>query len=113
MTMIKVNIFEAKARLSEYLDRVAEGELVVICKRNQPVAELRPVTATRTEPRPLGLGTGQVEILPSFYDPVPDDLLATFSPSGLFPGSINAARAPHTPRKSPRPARASVRRRRG
>jgi prevent-host-death family protein len=41
--MIVINIHEAKAKLSEYLDKVAAGEHVVICKRNRPVAELRAV----------------------------------------------------------------------
>ena len=58
MTMIVVNIHEAKAKLSEYLDKVAAGERVVICKRNHPVAELRAVEQKRTEPRPLGRREG-------------------------------------------------------
>ena len=41
--MIRVNVHEAKTHLSRYLERVAEGESVVICKRNIPVAELRPI----------------------------------------------------------------------
>ena len=45
MTMKMVNINEAKAKLSEFLDAVAQGETVIICNRNQPVAELRAVGA--------------------------------------------------------------------
>ena len=54
MTMIVINIHEAKAKLSEYLDAVASGERVIICNRNRPVAELRAVEQQRTAPRPLG-----------------------------------------------------------
>ena len=36
MTMKKVNIHEAKAKLSEYVDAVVRGEQVVICRRNRP-----------------------------------------------------------------------------
>ena len=43
MTMLMVNIAEAKAKLSEYLEAVARGEQVIICNRNQPVAELRAI----------------------------------------------------------------------
>jgi antitoxin (DNA-binding transcriptional repressor) of toxin-antitoxin stability system len=39
MTVIVINIYEAKAKLSEYLDAAASGETVVICKRNRPVEE--------------------------------------------------------------------------
>jgi antitoxin (DNA-binding transcriptional repressor) of toxin-antitoxin stability system len=79
MTMIMVNIHEAKAKLSEYLEAVERGERVVICKRNQPVAELKAVpAATALGPRPIGLAKGQVIIPPSFFDPLPDDLLNAF-----------------------------------
>jgi antitoxin (DNA-binding transcriptional repressor) of toxin-antitoxin stability system len=79
MTMIMVNIHEAKAKLSEYLEAVERGERVVICKRNQPVAELKAVPATMaTKPRPIGLAKGQVIVPPSFFDPLPDDLLDAF-----------------------------------
>ena len=39
--MIHINIGAVKSKLSRYLERVAEGETVVICKRNLPIAELR------------------------------------------------------------------------
>jgi len=77
MTMIMVNIHEAKAKLSEYLDAVGRGERVMICKRNRPVAELGPVPSKRTEPRPIG-GAKGVALLPSFFEPLPDDLVEAF-----------------------------------
>lgn len=43
--MININISEVKSKLSRYLERVAGGETVVICKRNVPIAELRPLAA--------------------------------------------------------------------
>jgi prevent-host-death family protein len=54
MVMAKTSIATIKARLSEFLERVEKGERIVICRHNTPVAELRPVEALRTEPRPLG-----------------------------------------------------------
>ena len=74
MTMIVVNVHEAKARLSEYLDAVECGEHVVIGRRNRPVAELRPSSAVRREPRPIGLDRGRLAVPLSFFDPLPDDL---------------------------------------
>jgi prevent-host-death family protein len=75
MVMIKVNVFEIKAKLSEYLDRAAKGERIVICRHNQPVAELRPVEAVRTEPRPVGSLPGRpaFDVPSSFFDPLPDE----------------------------------------
>jgi antitoxin (DNA-binding transcriptional repressor) of toxin-antitoxin stability system len=78
MTMKVVNIYEAKAKLSEYLDAVAAGERVLICKRNQPVAELRAVAAARTTPRPIGQAAGRPAVPDAFFDPLPDDVLAAF-----------------------------------
>ena len=40
--------YEAKARLSELLDRVRNGDVVTITHRGEPVAELRPID--RSEP---------------------------------------------------------------
>src|SRR5437899_538504 len=106
MTMIMVNIHEAKARLSEFVDAVERGERVVICKRNHPVAELRPVEQKRTEPRPLGGATGIV-IPPSFFDPMPDDFLDAFESGPVFPPaqgsrSTRVADASRTYRATPR-----------
>ena len=79
--MTKVNVFEAKARLSEYLDRVELGELVVICRRNRPVAELRAISAARTTPRPIGGLKGRFTVAASFFEPLPDEIVETFGNS--------------------------------
>jgi prevent-host-death family protein len=84
MTMIVINIHEAKAKLSEYLDAVAKGERVLICKRNQPVAELRAVEQKRTQPRTIGGVTGIV-IPPSFFDPMPDEFLDALESGPVYP----------------------------
>ena len=75
--MKKVNLYEAKTRLSALVDRVAEGETVVICRRNVPAAELRPVPKPRRTRRPIGLAKG-FTVPPSFFEPLPEDLLAAF-----------------------------------
>lgn len=54
-TMIRINVHEAKARLSEYLARVEAGETVIICRRNVPVAELRAAPRPAGSARPFGL----------------------------------------------------------
>ena len=89
--MIKANIFEVKARLSEFLARVEHGETVVICKRNRPLAELRRIASVRTESRPIGGLEGAIEILPSFFDPLPDELLDSVEGGRLFPTGTRAA----------------------
>ena len=75
--MKKVNLYEARVHLSALVDRVAEGETVLICRRNVPAAELRPVPKPRRTRRPVGLLAG-FTIPPSFFQPLPDDLFDAF-----------------------------------
>jgi prevent-host-death family protein len=77
MVMTKVNVFEIKARLSEYLDRAAQGERIVVCRHNKPVAELRAIEQARTEPRPIGPlpGRPRFDVPASFFEPLPADEL--------------------------------------
>jgi len=77
MTMKRVNVHEAKARLSELLDQVEAGETVVICRRNVPAAELRAIPGPRRRRRPVGLARG-FEVPATFFEPLPPDLLAGF-----------------------------------
>jgi antitoxin (DNA-binding transcriptional repressor) of toxin-antitoxin stability system len=82
MDMIKVNIHEAKTHLSRYLEQVEQGEVVVLCRRNVPVAEIRALPKTSRQPRPIGLHKGQVIVPDSFFDPLPDDILDAFEGKG-------------------------------
>jgi len=79
--MIKINTHEAKARLSEFLAAVEAGEVVQICRRNVPIAQLVPLPKPSTELRPMGLGPSQVgyDIPPGFFEPLPDDVLRSFN----------------------------------
>jgi prevent-host-death family protein len=79
-----VNIYEAKARLSEYLARVEAGETVVIARRNRPVAKLVPAGPELPEkkPRPIGLAKGMGHVPPEFFEPLDDELLNLFEGKG-------------------------------
>jgi prevent-host-death family protein len=68
--MIRANIHAVKTHLSRYLARVATGETIVICNRNVPVAEIRPVAARRTARRPVGLAKGTFEVPAAFFEPL-------------------------------------------
>jgi antitoxin (DNA-binding transcriptional repressor) of toxin-antitoxin stability system len=76
--MIKVNIHQAKTHLSEYLDRLAKGEIIILCKRNMPVAEIRALPEARRTKRPIGLAKNKLRIPKSFFKPLPDGLLDAF-----------------------------------
>lgn len=76
--MIKLNIHEAKTHLSRYLTQLKPGETIQICKRNTPIAEVRALPQTPTEPRPIGLAEGQFTVPDTFFDPLPDELMTSF-----------------------------------
>lgn len=50
--MLRINLAQAKARLSELLDKVEAGEEVIITRRGREVARLRGVTHAK-QPLPL------------------------------------------------------------
>jgi antitoxin (DNA-binding transcriptional repressor) of toxin-antitoxin stability system len=77
-TMIKLNIHEAKTHLSKYLELVAKGETIVLCKRNIPIAEIRSIPQNRKSKRPLGLAKGKFQVPPEFFQPLPDKLTKSF-----------------------------------
>ena len=66
-----VNIAEAKARLSELVDKAARGEEVLIARDHKPVARLVSVGRVRG-PRKPGSAKGQVWIAPDFDETPPD-----------------------------------------
>ena len=66
-----VNIAEAKARLSELVEKAASGEEILIARDHKPVARLVPI-GPRRGPRKPGSAKGQVWIAPDFGEIPPD-----------------------------------------
>ena len=69
---------EAKTHLSAYIAQLLPGDRIILCRRNHPVAEIRPLPEKSQKPRPVGLGKGQARIPESFFEPMPEDFLASF-----------------------------------
>jgi antitoxin (DNA-binding transcriptional repressor) of toxin-antitoxin stability system len=76
--MIKLNIHEAKTHLSKYLAKLKAGERILLCKRNQPIAEITALPATPSRPRPVGLAKGSFTVPTSFFDTLPEEVLQAF-----------------------------------
>jgi len=76
--MIRLNIHQAKTHLSRYLEKVERGETIVLCRRNVPIAEIRALPRPAKKRRPIGLGKGLVSVLPSFFEPLPDEMIEGF-----------------------------------
>ena len=89
MTMLMVNIAEAKAKLSEYVDAVAKGEHVIICNRNRPVAELRPIEAAQLGPRDLSpMFPGEVFMTDAFFEPMTEGELREWYGPDPWPAKV-------------------------
>jgi len=76
LVMNRINISEAKAYLSKYVRRIRKGESFVLCDRNTPVAEIRPLPPETAARRRIGLLRGSFSVPPEFFDPLPDEMIA-------------------------------------
>ena len=74
--MKRVNMHDAKTHLSRYVAELHPGEVLVLCNRNQPVAELR---AAARQPVPvMGVAKGEFTVPDSFFEPLPAAILKAF-----------------------------------
>ena len=78
MATTVLNMREAKTHLSRHVAGLKAGDRIVLCRRNRPVAEIRPIPGRSNEPRPFGLGQGLADLSGAFFDPLPDDILDDF-----------------------------------
>jgi len=69
---------DAKTHLSRYVAELAPGETLILCNRNQPVAEIRPLSR-KVRKRRIGVAKGEFVVPDSFFEPLPDELLKAFS----------------------------------
>lgn len=75
--MESVNIYEAKTRLSQLVDKAVAGEDVVVSRNGKPLVR---ITALGTPKRRIKFGVlkGKVKISPDFDAPLPRDVAAEF-----------------------------------
>ena len=89
--MVRVDIQEVKTHLSSYIERVEKGDVVVVCRHTEPVAELRAIQPEPArEPRIAGLLKGQVHWQPDAFAPMTTEELAEFDGAALFPSKYPA-----------------------
>lgn len=72
-----VNIYDAKTRLSQLVDKAAAGEDVVVSRNGKPLVR---ITRLESAKRPIrfGLLKGKVTIAADFDAPLSDQVLAEF-----------------------------------
>jgi len=74
--MSTVNIHEAKTHLSRLIERVENGEEIVIARAGDPKVRLVPVVA-KAERRP-GRFAGRFSVTEAFFEPLPEEELGAW-----------------------------------
>ncbi len=84
---MEATMHEAKTNLSKLVARALAGEDVILThgKKRIPAVKLVPVTAKRSQGRPIGLYKGQIDLGPSFFEPLPEEELRRWEGSPTKP----------------------------
>jgi antitoxin (DNA-binding transcriptional repressor) of toxin-antitoxin stability system len=61
-----------------FLRRVEAGEAFLVVRDERPLAEVRPVAAAASQPRPFGLCAGRFTVPADFDRPLPEEVLREF-----------------------------------
>ena len=69
--MAQFNIADAKARLSELVEKALAGDEVILARDNRPLLKLVPLGQSKRSRKP-GSARGTVWISPDFDAPLPD-----------------------------------------
>jgi prevent-host-death family protein len=75
--MRKVNIYEAKTRLSQLVDEAAAGRDIIIARAGRPVARLTRLSEPKGKRR-LGILDGRFKIPDDFNRPLPAHVTRSF-----------------------------------
>jgi antitoxin (DNA-binding transcriptional repressor) of toxin-antitoxin stability system len=76
--MTRVSVEEIQQDVSAFLQRVEAGEMLLIVRAGQPIAEIKPVVAPPQALRPFGLCAGEFTVPEDFDAPLPEDIINTF-----------------------------------
>lgn len=75
--MEAVNIYEAKTRLSQLVDKAAAGEDVVVSRNGKPLVRITQLVDAKRAVK-FGVLKGRVKVASDFNAPLPPEALAGF-----------------------------------
>lgn len=75
--MEQVNIHQAKTHLSKLVEKVLDGQEIIISKAGKPVAKLVPFNQGASS-RKLGLMKGKIRMSADFDAPLPESIIEEF-----------------------------------
>jgi prevent-host-death family protein len=77
LSMETVNIYDAKTRLSQLVDKAASGEDVVVSRNGKPLVRITQLQTARRQIK-FGVLKGKLTLGSDFDAPLPDAVLAGF-----------------------------------
>lgn len=75
--METVNIYDAKTRLSQLVDKAASGEDVVVSRNGKPLVRITRLDVPKRQIK-FGVLKGKLDVPPDFDAPLPDEVVAGF-----------------------------------
>jgi len=76
--MQQLNIYEAKSHFSQLIEKVSQGDTVIIAKSGKPLARLMPLDSSSSTTFQFGTLQGQIKVADDFDAPLSDDVLDLF-----------------------------------
>lgn len=76
--MKPVNIYDAKTRFSELVDKAAAGDDVIVCRNGKPLARITRLESGPKKRIKFGTLKGKIKLSADFEAPLPDEILAGF-----------------------------------
>ena len=83
--MEAVNIYDAKTRLSQLVDKAAAGQDVIVSRNGKPLVRITQLAQPQRTVK-FGLLKGRVKMAADFNAPLPADALAGFEGTALKSG---------------------------
>ncbi|HXE52349.1 MAG TPA: hypothetical protein VN541_05005, partial [Tepidisphaeraceae bacterium] len=73
--MSTISVEEINRDPRDFLRRIEAGEEMLVTRNERPLAEVRPLSQARPDPRPYGLAAGQFAVPTDFDAPLPENIL--------------------------------------
>lgn len=76
--MSTISVQDIQRDPQAFLQLIKAGESFVVVQGERPLAEVRPLPGSATQPRPFGLCSGRFTVPADFDYPIPDNVLKEF-----------------------------------
>ncbi|HEY0801599.1 MAG TPA: type II toxin-antitoxin system prevent-host-death family antitoxin [Steroidobacteraceae bacterium] len=76
--MKPINIYDAKTRFSELVDKAAAGDEVIVSRNGKPLVRITRLEGGQKRRIKFGTLKGKIKLSADFDAPLPDEVLAGF-----------------------------------